>query len=227
MGDTTQAMLLAGNLRNQFPDSPLIPLLDSLQAALALQYQQPDSALLYLNAMLQSGYFDRDRIYLDLINIYRQQDDTLQYRQLIYKFLRKYPFHDRFESLFTLLIHTYKGKISIREIEKLFSYLLKTKQFLSAKELYGQQKDFAENTSEKEYYTWISVEIEYRQGEYTKVLDWCLKERKSIKSFRVRREIDLTIPRCYLRLGNLDRSIDTYLKFQKRYPRDKISPEVL
>ncbi len=225
--DTARAMLISKNLRNQYPESPLIPLIDSLQASLAMHFQQPDSAVRYLISMMRSNHFDKDRIYLDLIEIHYRQQDTLSYRQFIYDFLKKYPFHDRSESLFTLLSQTYQGKIPLTDVEKQFSYLFETKQFLSAQALYRQQEVYAETRSEQEYYRWIPIEINYRQGEYQEVLDWCLKERNSIKNYLVRREIDLTIPRCYLRLGNVDGSIETYLDFQKRYPRDKISPEVL
>jgi len=227
LGDTTQALLKAKNLRSSHPESPLIPLVDSIQAAQALHLSLPDSAIRYLNAMMRSGHFDKDRIYLDLIDLHQAQNDTVQFRQLIYDFLRKYPFHDRSESLFTRLSQTYSGKIPLSDAEKQFSYLYETKQFLSAQALYQQQQGYVESRGETEFYQWVPVEIAFRQGEYKKVLDWCLAERNSIKGYAIRREIDLTIPRCYLRLGNVDGSIDTYLDFQKKYPRDKLSPEVL
>jgi len=73
----------------------------------------------------------------------------------------------------------------------------------------------------------LPQEILFRQGEYGKVLQWCLENRKLFKYPSVRRDIDLTIARCYLRRGDVNQSIKYYLEFQKRYPRDQLSAEVL
>ncbi len=227
VGDTSSAIQSQQRLRLEFPDSPTIPLLDSLQAVNSLQNNLPDSARKYLNAMSKSGYFDRDKIDLQLISVLASLKDTSDYRRTAYRFLKKYPFHDQAEDIFRQLTGTYQQKIPFRELKMLFKYLFATKQFLAAAGLLENQEIFAQSLFKQEYFKWLPQEMLFRQGEYGKVLQWCLENRKLFKYPRVRRNIDLTIARCYLRRGDVKQSIKYYLEFQKRYPRDQLSPEVL
>jgi soluble lytic murein transglycosylase len=93
--------------------------------------------------------------------------------------------------------------------------------------LIEEQKPFAEGLYEQEYFRWMPVEILFRKGEFQQVLQWALKNRSNFKSLPILRNIDLNIARSYLRLDNTSKSIKYYLDFQKRYPRDFLSPEVL
>jgi soluble lytic murein transglycosylase-like protein len=207
--------------------SPLMPLIDSLQAEIFWHKSQHDSALKYIHAMMRSDYFDRSRSYLDLIDIYQKKGDIPAFRNYAYIFLTRYPFHDTAESVYDNLLSTYEGKIEITEIRALFKYLFTTKQFLASEKLLKLQSDYGQSNYEKDYFNWIPVEISFRQGEYKRVLDWCLTKRGYYKTPSILRSIDLHIARCYLRMGDVGRSIKAYQKFQKKYPKDKLSPEVL
>ena len=214
-------------IRREYPGSPLIPLVDSINARFAMHQQLADSAIYYLNAISKSGYFDRDDIYLDLLDMQRLKKDTVEYRRLTFLFLDKYPFHDRSESIYQELLITYFQKIPIRDLKKLLEYLFETSQFLAAGQLLELQSPWAEGLYEQEYFRWMPVEILFRQGEYQTVLQWCQTDRSKFKSLSILRDMDLNIARCYLRLDNTAQSIKHYLEFQKRYPRDALSPEVL
>ncbi len=227
LGDTLKAISNLGNLRRDFPESPLLPLLDSLQAHLADARNQPDSVLFYLTKMLQSSYFDRDGIYLRMIKMWELKGDTSEFRNHAFVFLNKFPFHHRSEAIYRQLLETYPQRIPMREYRKLIEYLFTTKQFLTAEKLMKNQQPYAESLSEKEFFDWQIIDLEYEQGDYQNVLQWCLENRKNFRSPLVQRQIDLNIARCYLRIGDVDHSIKYYRQFQKKYPGDGLSPEVL
>ncbi len=225
--DTLTYSLKSKSIRDQFPGSSLIPLLDSIQARLAIDKQQSDSAIQYLNAMLKSNYFDRDEIYLDLLSMYHLKADTGEYHRLAFQFLAAYPFHDRSEIIYKQLLSTYPGKIPLGDLKKLLAYLFETKQLLTAEKLLQQQSIWSDGVYEQEYFRWMPVEILYRHGEYQKVLEWCQSNRASFKNLSILREIDLNTARCQLRLDRVSAAITSYLQFQERYPRDVLAPEVL
>jgi soluble lytic murein transglycosylase-like protein len=227
LGDTLTALQEFDKIRYDFKRSPLIPLLDSLQVEIAISRNQPDSVLYYLTEMLQSNYFDRDDIYLRMIQMWDLKHDSTEFRNHAFVFLNKFPFHHRSENIYKQLLKTYPQRIPLRDFRKLIDYLFTTKQFLTAEKLMKIQQPFALSSSEKEFFEWQFIELQYEQGEYDKVLHWCLENRKNFKSFLVLRQIDLNIARCYLRIGNVDQSIKYYLQFQKKYSRDGLSPEVL
>ena len=225
--DTLSFISRVKAIQRDYPGSPLIPLVDSINALFAMQQQLADSAIYYLNAISQSGYFDRDDIYLDLLDMHQLKNDTLEYRRLSYLFLDKYPFHDRSETIYRELLGMYSRKIPIRDLKKLLGYLFETSQFQVAGELLDLQSPQAEGEYQTEYFRWMPVEILFRQGEYQQVLKWCKTNRPKFRNLSILRDIDLNIARCYLRLDNTSESIKHYLEFQKRYPRDNLSPEVL
>ncbi|MBN2366020.1 MAG: hypothetical protein EH225_08495 [Calditrichaeota bacterium] len=225
--DTVKAVSKMNEFRMIFYDSPLIPLLDSISSELTFKQNQPDTALHYLTRMLGSGYFNRDGIYLRMMDLYLQKDDSSRFRKYAYLFLNQFPFHDRAESVYSRLLGTYTDKIPLQQFQKLSSYLISTDQFLALEKLWKNQQSLAETGYEREYYTWFESLLLYEQGEFDRVLKWCLKNRNSFRNPTILRNIDLNIARCYLRTGNTDKSINAYLQFQRRYPRDKLSPEVL
>lgn len=214
-------------LRWQYPTSPLIPLVDSINAGIAVIKQQSDTAIHYLQASLKSGYFDRDGIYLDLLKMYLLKRDTIEYRKLAFQFLNTYPFHDQSLSVYQELRYTYDQKIPIEDLKKLLNYLFRTSKILTAELLLEQQQPFAKEWQEKEFFRWMPQQILFHKGEFDKLLKWSLMNRSRFKISPILREIDLHIARCYLRLNNTTKSIEYYLKFQESYPRDPLSAEVL
>jgi len=227
VGDTTRAMVYEKDLRNRFPESPLLMLLDSVQVEIALNQNKPDTALKYLLKMVDYNRFDQANIYLRLIKLFTTLKKIKEFKRYSYKFLQKYPFHNTAERVYLNLKSSYPGRIPQSDLKKLIDYLFTTNQFLAVKNLIDSQRRFAKNRDEKEYFEWLLVETAYHQGEYRKVLNWCLKNRGRFKTLRILREIDLYTARCYLHLGQVKNSIVAYLKFQRRYPEDSLSPEVL
>ncbi|MFQ5583553.1 MAG: transglycosylase SLT domain-containing protein, partial [Calditrichia bacterium] len=107
---------------------------------------------------------------------------------------------------------------------KLYKYLVRTQQFKKAERLVRFQE---RSSGRSELTRWLAVELLYKKGHYQQALNACFAKRKSFSSIKYRREIDLTIARCYLRLGETKKSINAYVKFQKLYPSDYLAPEVL
>lgn len=227
MGDTLVAYQKIHALRHQFDRSPLLSLVDSIQAGIYLKYQLPDSAQKYLKRMLNAGGFEQTEILLNLIHSYRDHDQKSEFQQEAHNFLRKYPFHNEAEQVFEDLLKSYPEKIKQPDFDNFINYLFTTSQFLTAQKLIDDQSNYAETPEEKENFEWLPIEIQYRQGEYEKVLKWCLANRKKYRSLSMLREIDLYVARTYLRVDQTEQSIKAYLDFQKRYPKDSLSPEVL
>ncbi len=225
--DTSSANHRMDGFRQDYPESALLTLLDSLQATIAIKQNLPDSALKYYKRMLNAGRFEKTEIYLTILRILNSQKDIAAYRKYAHRFLRIYPFHNRADYIYEQLLDSYEEKIGNSNFKKLIRYLFTKKQFLTAEKLIAYQKKFITGATNKDYLNWLPVEISYQQGEYSRVLDWCLEQRQYYKSFKILREIDLHIARCYLRIGQVDKSIQAYLEFQKRYPGDRLSSEVL
>ncbi len=227
LGDTAAATNKIHFLEDKYQDSPLNDLTDSLRCGIFLKRNQADSALFYLKRMLRSGKFEKTEIYLNIIRLLKQQGDLDEFRKYSLIFIRTYPFHNRSGDVYKDVLSLYDGQIPDDVFESIMDYLFTTSQFLSAENLVSGQSRFAITAAEKDYFNWLPVEIAYRQGEFKRVLDWCLNQRGFFKSSRILREIDLHIARCYLRIGQVDKSIKAYLAFQQRYPSDVLSPEVL
>lgn len=227
LGDTTRAGRLMETLRREYPESPWNDFTDSLQARIAFQRGQTDSALKYMKRMLRSGKFEKTDIYLKMIRILKNTGDVDGFHRSSYRFLSSYPFHNRSKSVFEDVKKSYNGKIPNTEFRALIDYLFTTRQFLTAEDLVSEQRGYAKTDSEKDYFNWLPVEIAYRQGEYRRVLDWCLKQRNHFQTPAIIRKVDLHVARCYLRLGQIDKSIRAYLEYQKRYSRNGLSAEVL
>jgi len=226
-GDTLAALKQFRRIRQQYPQSALQGELDSVYAEIYLRKQPPDSARKYLRRMLKQRRFDRSLVYLKLLQTARLPGDSLFYRKYAFKFLRKYPMHHDAEGVYGKLLRLYSGKIPWKPFRAMMTYLFKSRQLLAAQKLLKRQRQFSVTPDRQEYLEWLAVEIDYRQGEYRRVLDWCLKNRSRIQTGQVLRNIDLHIARCYLRLGRTDKAIRSYLKFRERFPRDDLAPEVL
>jgi len=211
----------------KFTESTLIDLCDSLQAHLFLATDSSDSSLKYFKRMLRSPKFEKTQIYLRIIRLEKELGDTLAFRKYAYRFLKNYPFHNQAETIYAELKKSYRAGIPKTDLKKLFRYLFTTHQFLEAENLLGEQSKYAADRADRDYFNWLAVEIAYREGEYQRVLNWCLTQRKHFKTPAILREIDLHIARCYLKLGQVKKSIKAYLNFQKKYPNDSLSPEVL
>ena len=139
IADTSAMTSDIKEIRMRFPESPVIPLLDSIQANNFSKKAMSDSAIYYLKRMLKSNYFDDDQIYLELMQFYQGLEDTLQFRNTTFLFLKKYPFHDKSETLYKNLLASYNEKINLTPAKRLFDYLFKTNQFLAAADLLERQ----------------------------------------------------------------------------------------
>ena len=71
MGDTLNAYIHMKTLYRDFRDSPLIPLVDSIKAHVALKKEMPDTALKYLRRTLEKGRFEKTQIYLNMLKVFQ------------------------------------------------------------------------------------------------------------------------------------------------------------
>lgn len=227
LGDTLTVRSQVREFYQKYPQSTLIDLCDSLQARLYLAADSADSALKYFKRMLNSPKFEKTRLLLHVIRLEKELSDTSAFRKYGYRFLRSYPFHNQAETIYGELKKNYPDKIPETDLKRLFRYLFTTHRFLEAENLLSQQSKYSSSRRERDYFNWMAVEIAYREGEYQRVLNWCLTQRKHFKTPAILRKIDLHIARCYLKLGQVKKSIKAYLHFQKKYPDDSLSPEVL
>ncbi|GAB4378931.1 MAG: tetratricopeptide repeat protein [Calditrichia bacterium] len=226
-GDLQQGLERIENFRQEFNESPLIFLIDSLKADIYQKLEMPDSALFYNLRMVENGRFERSERYPNIIRFYKELGDTASFRNFGFRFLRSFPFHSEAEEIYLDLLKSYPQRIPIPELEDFFQYLFTTDQYLAAEELVVSQSRYARTAEEKDFFNWLPVEIAYRQGEYKRVLDWCIQQRQYFNTSDILRKIDLHIARCYLNLNQVDQSIKAYLDFIKKYPSDGLAAEVL
>ncbi len=152
LGDTASARIKIAKLRGQFPKSPLFAKTDSLRARLALDGGEPDSAYVYLRSMLGSGKFEKTEVYLQIMDILTVRHDIDALKEYAFRFIRIYPFHNRTENVYNILLGQYGGKIPKNELENLLDYLFTTRQYLAAEDLIGRQRKYAGNRFETDYF---------------------------------------------------------------------------
>jgi soluble lytic murein transglycosylase len=222
--DTLATISHLNNFISSFPDSPLMPLVDSLAAHLYFAREDYNSAVYFYKRQLKHPYFDRGEIYGRLIQISRELGQVGALEDDAFKILKKYPYHPQADFAYQEILKVLGSKISERDFEKLYDYLIKTNQFDKAERLIRFQE---RSSGENELTQWCRIEIKYKKKKYQLAMDDCINQRDTFKNLRYLRQIDLTIARCYLRMGFTKKSIAAYAEFQKRYPRDFLSPEVL
>ncbi|MFZ0391365.1 MAG: transglycosylase SLT domain-containing protein, partial [Calditrichia bacterium] len=227
LGDTVLSESKMLELEQRFPQSFLNDFSDSLRAGIAENRSQPQTARKLLLDMLASGWFEKTEIYVRLLNNLQALNKADEFKSYAFQFLAAYPFHPRADKVYQDLINLYSSEMPDVDLRRLLRYLYTTSQFQAAEQLIVNQSRYARTAADREMYRWLAVESDYKQGLYQKVLDWCLSNRGNMKTYRVRREIALHIARAYSRLDKTPEAIKAYLDFQRRYPTDGISQEVL
>jgi len=222
--DTLATISHLNNFISSFPDSPLMPLIDSLAAHLYFARSEYNSAAYFYKRQLKYPYFDRGEIYGRLIKISGELGNIETLTGDAFLILRKYPYHPQAELAYQEILKVLGSKISESDFEKIYDYLVKTKQFNNAERLLRFQE---RSSGETERTRWCKIEIKYERKQYQLALNDCINQRSNFENIRYLRNVDLTIARSYLKLGFTEKSIETYAEFQKRYPRDFLSPEVL
>ncbi len=224
MGDTVRALALLENFSNRFPESPLIPLVDSLRAELYFQQKQWQQARnLYLQ-LLSYRLFDAGDIYARLMTITDQLHQARSWRKYVLILLKHYPFHPAAQVAYLEFLRRQGKSLSGTQLRTLFNYLVHTRQYDLAARLLKKEQSRSGKT---QLLRWLNIKLAYEQGRYRTALTACLRERRHFRSRQYLREVDLHIARCYLRLGETKKSIKAYARFQKRYPRDPLAAEVL
>ena len=221
------AIIMVKKLRREFDNSSLISLTDSLLAKYYENQNVADSMVFYYKKMLKWGRFDKSSIYAKLMYHYFNSGQTENFRKQAFQFIKLYPFHVDADKIYPKLERSYSGKIPKKNFKALLNFLFRNHSFITAGKLVDQQKRYATTKHEKEYFEWLPVDILYREAEYKKALDWCLNNRNRFTSFEVIQNIDLMLPRCYLRLGEDDKSIKAYLDYYQKYPGHSLANEIL
>lgn len=222
-GDTLTAVREFGAFLDRYPDSPVTPIIDSLCAEIHFARGNFDLASRYYKKQLKYPYFDKGDLYSKLIEIEKIVGGK-NLESLLFTLIEKYPFHPKSESSYLELLKILGSRIPETKFTKLFDYVVETRQYEKAERLLRFQIG---SNGETELTRWLKIELQYKRGNYAEALQACFEQRKTFSQLKYLREIDLHIARCYLRLGQVDKSIEAYAIFQRRFPTDYLSPEVL
>ena len=224
LGDTINAVRRFKDFLDQYPSSPIVPIIDSLSAEIQFQLKNYNLAALYYQKQLKYSYFDKGDIYWKLIEIKKITGISKGIEDLAFKLIENYEFHPKSHSAYIELLKILGSKIPESKFKRLFKYVVDTHQVEKAERLLRFQIN---SSGETELTRWLRIELLYKQEKYKEVLQQCIQQRRTFSQIRYLREIDLHIARCYLRLGRVEKSIESYALFQQRYPHDYLSPEVL
>jgi len=222
-GDTLTAAREFSDFLDRYPDSPVAPLIDSLCAEIHFRLGNFELASRYYKKQLKYSSFDKGDIYSKLIEIEKIVGGK-NVESLLFTLIEKYPFHPQSQPSYMELLKILGSRIPESKFKKLFEYVVETRQYDKAERLLRFQIGSSGTT---ELTRWLKIELAYKQENYPEVLQACLEQRKTFSQLKYLREIDLHIARCYLRLGQVEKSIEAYALFQKRFPTDYLSPEVL
>lgn len=223
-GDTVVAIDLLNDFIRRYFESPIIPLVDSLSAEVYFHLGRYHLAANYYNKQLRYSYFDKGDIYAKLLKIEEIRGNTNGIEEIAFKLIEKYPFHPRSADAYLELLKILGSRIPETKFERLYDYVIETRQFDKAERLLRFQVN---SSGETPLTRWLKIEILYKQDKYDEMLKACLEKRKTFSQLKYLSKIDLYIARCHLRLGEVEESIKAYAIFQKRYPHAPISPEVL
>jgi soluble lytic murein transglycosylase len=224
-GDTAGAIARLNQFKVQYPRSPLTIPADSILANLYFAKKSWSKALAFQRQLLKYRGFDRGEIYGRIIQIALETRDRKLLKDNAFELIRKYPFHPRSKTAYRELDRLYtKYLYPQSKLISVFDYLTDTKQFNEVKRVFERQISLG---GETRLIRWLRVRKMYLEKRYWETLQACQEQRSSFKGTRYVRDVDLHIARCYLRLGNVEKAIDAYDTFQKIYPSDRLSPEVI
>mgnify|MGYP005725457785 CR=1 FL=1 len=225
LGDTTGAIKNLRQFRRTYKKNPLRSSVDSLLAHLFFQKASWDTANFYHRTILKYRGFDKGDIYGHLIVIAKARRHTKTMRSHAFTLIGKYPFHPQSRMAYRELKAYYNGKaIPNTNLQKLYTYLEKTEQFTESTNFLNKQSELKGKT---ELIRWLQIRQLYAEKKYWASLKESQKQRSKFTHARYKRNIDLNVARCNLRLGFRQKAIAAYDLFQRRYPHDGLSPEVL
>ena len=223
--DTNRVIQKYRQFRRDFNTSPLRRTVDSLLAGLYFKTASWDTADIYHRKILRYRGYDKGDILGNLIVISRERRHFQTMRNYAFELIAKYPFHPASQMAYLQLKSYYDNKkISKTNLKKLYRYLEKTGQYQKATALLDKQ---AALTGETEQIRWLKIRQLYAEKKYWKSLQASKEQQGNFAQAKYKRNIDLNIARCNLRLGYRQNAIEAYDIFQRRYPSDGLSPEVL
>lgn len=223
--DTSSAIAGLRRFDDRFPDSPLVARVDSQLADIYFRRHDWRNALRSYQALLKYRSFDAGDIYGRLLDIAAVLKDAELVATYGMNLMKSYPFHPKSREAYPQVLALYRQEpLPQGKLRLIFDYLIKTRQFEQVKTLLAAQRQYEPDS---ELLRWLIIKSEYEQKNYWAAYKSCMEQRKFFKGQRFLREVDLHIARCHLRLGFVDKAIDAYSEFQKRYPKDALAAEVL
>ena len=216
-----------GTLRDfesRFPESPLAPVADSLLGAYYLNKGMLDSSVYYFRRMLARALRPHPTIYLWLFNMSLQQQSFAAAESYASTVLQKFPMDTVAQTMYAWLSDRFLKKGDAALFRQLFDYLIRSNQLTRASHLL---KRYASHWGKTERYSAFRLRWLYQSRQYRAVVQMARQKKRYFRQQRYLRDADLYLARAYLRLGQRKQSIQAYLQFQKRYPRDKLAAEVL
>lgn len=224
-GDTDRVITKFNRFKGVYPQSPLLIPADSILANLYFGRKDWGRALALHQKLLRYHGFDKGEIYGRIIQIALATGNTKLLQDNAYDLLKKYPFHPASKLAYQELDRLYAKLLYPQsKLKIVFDYLAKTKQFDEIDRLFAAQVQLGGETA---LIRWLKIRKLYLREQFSETFRACQEQRNRFKGTRYTRDVDLHIARCYLRLGHIDKAIDAYDRFQKMYPRDSLSPEVV
>ncbi|NOX36898.1 MAG: transglycosylase SLT domain-containing protein [Calditrichaeota bacterium] len=216
-----------GTLRDfesRFPESPLAPVADSLLGAYYLEKGMLDSSVYYYRRVLMRALRPHPAIYARLFRISLQQGAFAAAESYAKTVLQKFPQDTSARAMYAWLSERFFQTGNASLFRLLFDYLLRSGQLSRASDLLER---YASRWGKTEMFYGYRLRWLYQSRQYRAVVQMVHQKRRYFRQQRYLRDADLYLARAYLRLGQRKQSIQAYLQFQKRYPRDKLAAEVL
>ncbi len=211
-------------IERQLADSPLQARVDSIIGAHYLRIGKADSALFYFIKMVENGYGGEPKVLQHMITLADSLGNEKVVVKLARQYLKRFPFTDFAPEAALRITEYIKKHASQTDVQLVFRFYLKRKLFSRAAALIDR---FKNRLLSEESYARFFIQLQYGSGHYSELLHWLKKNRSRFQEIRTLQAVDLHLARCYLRLGQVDRAITAYLRFQKRYPSARLAPEVL
>ncbi len=224
-GDTNSALTRLTTFHQEFPASTLGEAVDSLLGDIYFRRRSWNTAAGYYRKLMKYGNMDRGEVGGRLVEIYKRLGQAAALEAQAFDLMRKYPFHPQSPGAYREISHRYRNvPLPAEKLERVFNYLAQTGQFRELEQVLAAQE---KRQGDTEQLRWLKIRKLYEEKKYWASFQSSQKLRDSFTVARYRRNVDLNIARCYLRMGLKDKAIAAYDTFQKRYPRDGLSAEVL
>jgi len=140
--------------------------------------------------------------------------------------IRKYPRYRKTRELVSWLKENSKGFID-RNFFPVVKVYIRNRYYSRARSLLERYIKSNSDQAKIEKARFYLLTIYYNQGNYRTALYGFQKLEKSAHSTNLKDDIHLYTARCYRKIGRMQKAIDSYLAFAKKFPKYKKAPETV